>query len=149
MTYFRHNIFEFIYLFIMIYTSKSFAGIIRRNDSLSIRHNIFESVRLFITIYTSKSQRNDSKKFHFRYNIFESIRLFITIYTSKSNDSKKRFFDELSIRHNISSIFESVRLFITIYISKSQRNDSKKFHFQFFTTFRPTFSNPSVYLPRL
>ena len=122
--HFSHNIFEFVYLFITIYTSKSFAGIIRRNDSLSIRHNIFESVHLFITIYTSKS--NDSKKrftfessqhfVHFRIRpfIYHNLSRFISIYRdlyliisiyifiSRNRNGTIRKNNSISIRHKIS-----------------------------------------------
>ena len=115
MTYFRHNIFESVYLFITIYTSKSFAEIIRKNDLLSsqyFRIHLFIYHDLYFEIIrwdNSKKRLTFDSSQYFRIRPFIHHDLYLEIATERFEKIS------LSILHNISSnIFESVRLFTTI-----------------------------------
>lgn len=123
--HFSHNIFEFVYLFITIYTSKSFAGIIRKNDLLSSQ---YFRIRLFIyhDLYLEIIRWNNSKKrltfdssqhfVHFRIRpfIYHNLSRFISIYRdlyliisiyifiSRNRNGTIRKNNSISIRHKIS-----------------------------------------------
>lgn len=140
--HFSHNIFEFVYLFITIYTSKSFAGIIRKNDLLSSQ---YFRIRLFIYHDLYLEIERFEETIHFRV---------VTTFRPFSNPSV--YLSQFITIYLDLSRFISYYFYLYLYISKSQRNDSKKQlnfdssqNFRSFTTDYIRIFNHAILIPNL
>ena len=172
--HFSHNIFEFVYLFITIYTSKSFAGIIRKNDLLSSQ---YFRIRLFIyhDLYLEIIRWNNSKKrltfdssqyFRIRPFIYHDLYLeierfeetihFRVVTTFRPFSNPSVYLSQFITIYLDLSRFISYYFYLYLYISKSQRNDSKKQlnfdssqNFRSFTTDYIRIFNHAILIPNL